>query len=170
MQSQPEVNVRRVLAIADWRADAHAVTAAVVGRAAEGPAVFSVVVPAWLHGLDWIGDPTASRPCAQAQVEALEALWADAGIPLVRSTVGDPDPVAAAGDALEAWTADEVMVLTRRSSPGTVHPFAVARRIELTTGLPTRRVVIGSARPPRERLAWLRRGGRHCAGQFAQPA
>ena len=160
----------RVLAIADWRADAGAVTAAVTGRVAEAPAVFRLVVPARLHGLDWIGDPTASCPCAQAQVEALEALWADAGVPLVGSQVGDPDPVAAAADALDEWAADEVMLLTRSNNGAAIHPFELARRIEHATGLPTRRVAIGAVRRHGERFGWIRKGGRHCATELGRPA
>lgn len=122
----------RVLVVADWRADARGVVNVAERRAAERPATFRVVVPAWLHGLDWIGDPRGSRPCAEAQVEALQALWRAAGLDLAAAEVGDPDPVA--------------------------------------TGLPTRRVAIGSRHDQRERLAWLRHHGRHCVGERARVA
>src|SRR3954469_23770484 len=98
-----ELPYERVLVVADWRAEARAVTAAVEERSAERVAVFSVVVPAWLHGVDWIGDPTASRPCAHVQVETLERMWAESHLPLVSAQVGDPDPVAAVEDALSGW-------------------------------------------------------------------
>ena len=79
-------------------------------------------------------------------------------------------PVAAAADALVAWAADEVMLLTRSNNPAAVHPFELARRIERATGLPTRRVAIGTVRPRGERFAWIRKGGRHCAAELGRPA
>ena len=157
----------RVVVVADWRADARAVTTAVERRAAESVAVFSLVVPAWLHGLDWIGDPYASRPCAHAQLETLRGLWAHAELPLVSAQVGDPDPLAAVGDAIDGWPASEVLLVTHSANPAAVHPFAIARRIERATGLPTRRVPIGPRRARRERFAWIRRGGRHCTTDAA---
>jgi hypothetical protein len=35
---------------------------------------FGVLVPAWLHGLAWAGDPAASVPCAERQLESDEVL------------------------------------------------------------------------------------------------
>jgi hypothetical protein len=134
---------QRVLVVADWTVDERAATAAVKARHAEDGAVFSVVVPAWLHGLDWIGDPTARRPRAQAQVDKLEHLWAHAQLPVVFAEVGDPDPVSAVVDALAKWPADEIVLLAR-------HARTIARRIGRVTGLPTRRVGIGLA-PANER-------------------
>lgn len=79
------------------------------------------------------------------------------------ATVGDPDPLAAVDDARGAWDATEVMLLTRSSNVAAIHPLALARRIERTTGLPTRRVALGVRRAQPERFGWIRRGGRHCA-------
>jgi hypothetical protein len=160
----------RVLVVADWRADAHAVAMVAERRALEHDAVFSVVVPAWLHGLDWMGDPRASRPCAQAQVDALVRMWADRELPLVKAMVGDPDPVAAVDDALEQWPADEILVLARSANPTPIHPLAIARRIEHATGLPTRRISVGARQVARERFGWIRHGGRHCAADMAHTA
>jgi hypothetical protein len=66
--------VARVLVVADWAVDPYGVIAACHRRAAEGGTVFALVVPARLHGLDWVGDPYASRPCAARQLEALERI------------------------------------------------------------------------------------------------
>ena len=57
----------RVLVVSDWRADPASVIAACRAHAAGGDVAFALVVPAWLHGLDWVGDPTASRPCGPHQ-------------------------------------------------------------------------------------------------------
>lgn len=157
-----ELPYERVLVVADWRADPHAITAGVLRRLEERAAVFGVVVPAWLHGVDWIGDPTGSVPCAQAQADELGRRFADAAIPLVSVAVGDPDPVAAAEDALDAWPAHGLLLLT--TSPR----VDLGRRLERATGLPTKRVAIGKPRAAHERFSWMRRGGRHCAADRAQ--
>ena len=100
----------RVLLVADWAIDPSAVVAAASTRVERGAARFHVVVPAWLHRLDWMGDPTVSVPCARAQAERLLARLDDAGIEHVGVTVGDPDPVTAICDALEERPADEILV------------------------------------------------------------
>ena len=84
--------VARVLVVADWAVDPHGVLAACRRRAASGAARFAIVVPARLHGIDWIGDPYASRPCAGQQVDALVRLAGQAGIEVELAAVGDPDP------------------------------------------------------------------------------
>src|SRR5215212_11710635 len=91
----------RVLLMADWAVDPHAVVAAASRRDARGPAEFHLVVPAWLHGVDWAGDPLGSFPCAQRQLDRLRGLTAAAGLAVAHAAVGDPDPTAAIGDALE---------------------------------------------------------------------
>jgi hypothetical protein len=49
------------LVVADWKIDAEAVVTICRQRLAGASAVH-VVVPAWLHGLDWAGDPFTSVP------------------------------------------------------------------------------------------------------------
>lgn len=141
-----ELPYDRVLVVADWTVDEHAATTAVKARQAESSAVFSLVVPAWLHGIDWTGDPTASQPCAQAQADTLEYLWAHERLPLVFADVGDPDPVAAVDDALAKWSADEILLLARSAT-------LAAWRIGRATGLVPRRVAIARrhSRPCRTR-------------------
>jgi hypothetical protein len=142
----------RILVVADWRADTHAIIAGVLRWGEERAAAFRVVVPAWLHGLDWIGDPTASLPCARAKADELARSFARAGIPLVSATAGDPDPVAAAEDALDTWPANRILFFTTSR-------LHLATRLHHATRLPTELVAIGA---PRERFTWVRRGGRHC--------
>ena len=124
----------RVLVIADWRADPHAVIAACARRASQGRAGFALVVPAWLHGLDWAGDPHASRPCAARQLETLLRLAAAAGLEVELATVGDPDPTSAVDDALQTFAAREILVC--RDRPRRAHPLDLPHRLRRTTGLP----------------------------------
>lgn len=146
VQAPPQ---RRVLAVADWAVDPHAVVAAASARA---PATFWLAVPAWLHGLDWAGDPRASRPCARRQLERLLALFRDAGLEVTGGSVGEPEPVTSIGDALAAWPADEILLCTRPRRLR--HPLDLAHRARRSTGLRVDRV----AAPAAERT---RRGG-HC--------
>jgi hypothetical protein len=63
-----------VLVVADWRTDAYGVMSAIRRRAAEGDATFALLVSAWLHGLDWAGDPSSSRPCAERALDKLSRI------------------------------------------------------------------------------------------------
>src|SRR4051812_25874306 len=89
----------RVLLVSDWRTDPEAVITACRERAATGGVAFALVVPAWLHGLDWAGDPTASRPCAARQLETLTRRAVGASLEVPFAGVGDPDPSSAVDDA-----------------------------------------------------------------------
>src|SRR3954465_14258302 len=66
--------VTRSLVVADWAIDARDVVAECRRRAERDAAVFILIVPAWLHGLDWAGDPRAAVPCAQRQPLTLARL------------------------------------------------------------------------------------------------
>ena len=122
-----------VLLVADWAIDPSAVVAAASRRAAHGPARFHVVVPAWLHRLDWMGDPTVSVPCAQAQADQLLERLYDAGIDLDGVSVGDPEPVTAICDSLAEWPADELLICAHGRR-------LTGLRASRATGLPVERV------------------------------
>src|SRR3954471_16132787 len=128
----------RVLLAADWSIDAHAVVAAAAERAGRDGPAFGVVVPAWLHGLDWAGDPHASEPCAERQLAELTALLSAAGLRVDLAVVGDAGPATAIADALDAWPADEVLLLTRRPHFSSM-PFDVVHRARRITRLPVER-------------------------------
>jgi hypothetical protein len=156
----------RVLVVADWRVDPHAVVAACSRRSQSRDASFALLVPAWLHGLDWAGDPTASVPCAQRQLEQIRNLCHSAGLPVDSAEVGDPDLVTAIGDALLSDGADE-MLLCMRQGHLADHPLDLAHRAGRASGIPTRRVAVPAVRRRRPRRAWagLRRG--HCPAAAA---
>jgi hypothetical protein len=157
-----------VLLVADWTVDAHAVVAeARRHRAARSNAAFGVVVPAWLHGLDWAGDPRASFPCARRQVAAIGELAAAAGLPVDAMMVGDPDPLAAICDAILDWPVDEVLLFARGSRFSRFGPLDLQHRVHRSTGLPVRRV--GMRGTPRHRLGTGTRSG-HCVPDLAAVA
>ena len=134
MRSDDTVPTR--LIVTDWTLDPHAVIAACTRHVDGRPAAFALLVPAWLHGLDWAGDPTATVPCAEEHLDALRHLYAAAGLDVVASAVGDPDPVAAIADAIAAWhPADVVLFLPRRSRLAARNPLDITTRTRRVTGL-----------------------------------
>ena len=137
--------LRRVLVVADWTVEATEVVAECRRRAERDPALFILMVPAWLHGLDWAGDPHASMPCARRQLATLARLCLDAGLEVELAGVGDPSPISAIGDALAGHMATTVLLCTReRHVPS--HPLDLAHRAHRVTGLPVHRVTIRAAR------------------------
>jgi hypothetical protein len=160
----------RILVVADWTVDPHAVVAACSGQQ-EHDRSFILTVPAWLHGLDWAGDPTASAPCAQRQLEAIARLSIAAGLVVEVAGVGDPDPISAIGDALESHAPTEILLLTRMRRFEAPHPLDLVDRAQRATGLPVRRISLPAAVGPRRRRRWtLLRGGSHCESNERQAA
>ncbi len=149
-----------VLLVSDWAVDPHAVVAAAIRRDESRRSAFGLLVPAWLHGLDWAGDPRASLPCAQRQLAAIGDLAAAAGLDVEIARVGDPEPVTAICDAVHEWHADEVLLCVRAHRLA-LGPFDVGHRAERLTGLPVRRVdVLGPA--SRARHLGVRKRAGHC--------
>jgi hypothetical protein len=155
-------SIARVLVVADWSVDAQAVIDACDRRNHDRAASFALVVPAWLHGIDWTGDPRGSVPCARKQLADVIGLATTAGHRFDSAAVGDPDPVAAMYDALADWPADEIILCTRRRSAGIPHPFDLNHRTRRVTGLQVHRMAArsSSGRPRRGRAG-------HCG--LAQP-
>jgi len=149
----------RVLVLADWRADPNGVIEACTRRASRGGAAFALVVPAWLHGIDWIGDPHSSRPCATRQLEALMGLADAAGLVVELVEVGDPDPTSAVDDALHAFAATEILLCTSGRRRG--HPFDLAHRLRRMGALPVDDARVDVRSPVRDRRRW--RGRVHYA-------
>jgi len=153
--SFPTPTARHVLVVADWSIDPQRVLAE-VSRDAD----VSLVVPAWLHGIDWVGDPTASVPCAERQLERLTALAEHACLTVAHAAVGDPDPLAAIEDAFSAVAADEILLFVRRRS---LLGLALAGRAQRATGVPVRHIAVEPAEAPRARRPWRRVGAGHCS-------
>jgi hypothetical protein len=131
----------RVLVVVDWTVEATDVVAECRRRSERDPALFVLTVPAWLHGLDWAGDPRASVPCARRQPATLARLCLDAGLAVEIAGVGDPNPISAIGDALAAHAATSVLLCTReRHVPP--HPLDLVHRVHRVTGLPVHRVAV----------------------------
>jgi hypothetical protein len=159
-----------VLVVADWAVDPHDVVAACVQR--PDAALFVLMVPAWLHGLDWAGDPTASAPCARRQLDALAALASAAGLRVQVAAVGDPDPLSAIADTLADHDGTEIAIFARRRRRfGGSRPWDLVNRAARLTGLPAARIAASPASGRRGRRGWAAwRGGGHCDADAFQAA
>jgi hypothetical protein len=170
LATSPTTLTRRTLLVADWKTDPNAVIAACAGRPEVQHAAVDLLVPASLHGIDWVGDPYANVPCARRALDELTELLRAAGIDVASSAVGDHDPVAAAMDATLSHPVEQIIAcgLERR-----IKLFDLGHRVRRTTGLP----VLSVPLPPTDRRGrgWLRLqrgecGMTHRAGRGSQPA
>jgi hypothetical protein len=166
MEAQP--SRARVLLVSDWTLDPGAVVAAAASRDEREPASFALLVPAWLHGLDWAGDPAASVPCAQRQLQAVLALATATGLTIYDAAVGDPDPTTAIADALERVAPDSIL-LCAPAHRAMFGPLDLAWRARSISGLPVERGALPAAAPG---ARWLgsRRRPHHCTAEAAQAA
>jgi hypothetical protein len=160
----------RVLVVADWTADPEAIVGACIERHERSGGDFALLVPARLHGLDWVGDPAASLPCAYRQLATLAHLADSVGFAFHAAGVGDPDPLAAICDALHEWPADEVLLCTGGRHAAVSHPLDLTHRTRRMIGLPVSRARLraGTVRPAGHRWLPLRSG--HCALDQPHPA
>ena len=159
-----------VLVVADWTADAQAVVDACATHRELRGGTLGLVVPALLRGLDWVGDPTASIPCAERQLSSIGQLAAEAGFRFDAASVGDPDPLAAICDALADLAADELLLCTRAPRVTIAHPFDLAHRARRLTGLAVSRVQVPAASTAQSAPRRLRFGRGHCVLDQPQPA
>ena len=146
---------RRVLAVADWSLDPHVVVAALSAHDQGRPTLYGLLVPASLHGVDWAGEPNASRPCAKRQLLDLQRLCRNAGIPIDAARVGDPEAAPAIGDAIDDWPADEILLFARGRRLRLPRSLELARRVERATRIPVTRIGVSAdpAAGGRSRLA-----------------
>ena len=167
-QSFPTATARHVLVVADWSIDTQRVVTELARRRADGDANVSLVVPAWLHGIDWVGDPTASVPCAERQLKRLVCLATDVGLTVLHATVGDPDPLTAIDDACSAVRADEILLFVRDRRRPSLRGFLLAAHARRATGLPVQPIAVAPAERRLPLHAWLHVGAGHCAAHAAE--
>ena len=91
---------QRVLVIANRTADSPDLIEALRRRLGEDGRTFTLLVPAIPHGLSWAADMKAGWSAAIKRAEVASQRMRASGIALDGVIVGDPDPFAAAGDAL----------------------------------------------------------------------
>jgi hypothetical protein len=159
----------RVLLVADWNVDPQAIVDAT--RKHHPGASLGLLVPAKLNGLDWVGDPYASVPCAQRQLDRIIALAHHAGLTFAAAGVGDPEPLAAICDTLADWPVERLMLFARRGRLSAPYPFDLRTRARRLTGLASvERVELPAAASADRRRRWLPVRSGHCVVEQPQPA
>ena len=120
--------MRRYAIVANQTLDSERLLAAVIDRAAQGPAEFWLVVPATpvkdlasnvvaipmpvMGGTLALPHPPAeARKRAQAKLDGALSRLADAGV-AAGGAVADPDPLRAVEEAMATGTFDEIVVVT----------------------------------------------------------
>jgi len=101
-----------VLVIANRTADSPDLIEALRRRLSQEATTFTLLVPAVPQGLSWAADMKAGWSAAIGRAEAASYRIRASGIALEQVIVGDPDPLAAAGDALHSGGFTEVIVST----------------------------------------------------------
>lgn len=104
---------QRVLVVAHKTAATQPLLDAVRARAAEGPAIFTLLVPNYAHGLHKAVDAEDldANEAQNVLDQALPKLTAAAGSQ-VQGLIGDADPTAAVQDAINLQGFDEVIIST----------------------------------------------------------
>src|SRR3954451_4899657 len=100
--------ISRLLVVADWAVDAQAVLSACPHSTSGDQREVALLIPARLHGLDWMGDPRASVPCAGRQLETIVGLAAARGREFTSARGGGPRVLTSICDVLTSWPADEL--------------------------------------------------------------
>jgi hypothetical protein len=139
----------RVLVVANRTAASPALIDAVRERAQEGPATFTLLVPASAHGLHRVMDPEdQSASEAEQTIELALPLLEEAAHSEFEALVGVPEPLAAIQDAVNLHGFDELIISTL--------PSHVSRWLHLDLprkaaglGLPVTTVTAKAAHPRR---------------------
>ena len=129
-----------VLVVANRTAESDELLAALKQRAETAPTRFTLLVPATPHGVAWAADMHSGGDEAEAHMsKALERFKAE-GLE-ISGLVGDPDPIAAVQDAVNAdHEFDAAVVSTLPTHVSRWLKLDLPRRVERTTGLPVEHV------------------------------
>jgi nucleotide-binding universal stress UspA family protein len=128
-----------VLVVANKTAESDELLEALRRRAQEGAASFHLVVPATARGVSWVADMHAGGEAAEHDLEgALERLRG-AGLD-IDGEIGDPDPVAAVQDAVNARKYDEMIVSTLHKTVSKWLKLDLPSKAAHASGLPVTHV------------------------------
>jgi hypothetical protein len=126
---QPDQPTFRVLVVADRTADPFPLVERLRERARNERVAATVVVPASLHGIEWVGDPLAEVPDASRHAALVQVALLNAGVARAVARVGDADAHAAVDDALARGDFDEIVLNVRSSRLAAALGLTLAARI-----------------------------------------
>ena len=135
-----------ILVVANRTAEAPELLDALKQRAAQGDAVFTLLVPATPHGVAWAADMHSGGSEAEAHMNNAVERMRSAGLEVTGGKVGDPDPIAAVQDEVNFTKYDEVIVSTLPGGISKWLKLDLPHRVERVTGLPTTHVTAQEAK------------------------
>ena len=131
----------RVLVIANVTATSPELIDALSTRAARGPIVATLLMPATRNGF-------AGREEAQGRLDQALEQWREQGL-TAAGVVGDPDPLVAVHETWDPRNFDEVIVSTLPGQTSKWLQFDLPHRVQQITGLDVSHVVAADRKPPR---------------------
>jgi hypothetical protein len=141
-----ETATRRVLVLAMPNVRCEELLRTMRDKARDGDARFSLVVPAVPLGLDWLADMSAGREIAIERLSSLLWRCRRANHLVDEAEIGDPDPMAAAMDAVNFGEFDEILLAGPRPSWAAQRMrMSLAERLRRQTGLPVEHIVSAPA-------------------------
>ena len=123
-----------VLVLAHRTASSPELIQAMLGRQEQGPAHFTLVLPA-------DGPGSSSREACRKRVDEALAAWREAGVNVCDGVVGDPSPLDALLEARDPLHHDEVIVCTLPGQSSKWLRSDLPRTVYRATGLKTTHVV-----------------------------
>src|SRR4051794_23646550 len=135
-----------VLVMANRTAESPELLEALKQRAAEGACEFTLVIPSTPHGIAWAADMAAGEGEAEHHREAFLEELREEGLDVKDAKVGDPDPLAAAQDACNLGSFDEVIVSTLPLKLSKWLKLDMPSKVRAATGLPVTHVVASDAK------------------------
>ena len=137
----------RVLVVANRTAESDELRSALRARSQEGPAAFTLLVPATPHGVAWAGNMFAGEEEAEQHLNAMVERLRGVGLDVIEAKVGDPDPLAAVQDECNFSGYDEVIVSTLPLHISKWLKVDLPHKVEHATGLPVMHIVAREPKP-----------------------
>jgi hypothetical protein len=135
-----------VLVMANRTAESPELLEALKERAAQGDVEFTLVIPSTPHGISWAADMSAGEGEAEHHRQAFVDELREEGLDVKDARVGDPDPLAAAQDAVNMGDFDEVIVSTLPLKLSKWLKLDMPSKVRAATGLPVTHIVASDAK------------------------
>jgi hypothetical protein len=135
-----------VLVMANRTAESPELLAAMKERAAQGDCEFTLLIPSTPHGISWAADMSAGEGEAEHHKTAFLEELREEGVDVKDAKVGDPDPLAAAQDAVNMGEFDEVIVSTLPLKLSKWLKLDMPSKVRAATGLPVTHIVASDAK------------------------
>jgi hypothetical protein len=138
--------VASILVVANRTAESPELLDALQQRAAQGDAVFTLLVPSTPHGVAWAADMHSGGSEAEGHMNTAVERMRSAGLEMTGGKVGDPDPIAAVQDEVNFTDYDEIIVSTLPGGISKWLKLDLPHRVERVTGKPVTHVTAQEAK------------------------